>query len=236
MPQNIPLVKVKGIGDSLWVSFDPSQSIEVLLQEFGRVFSQAKNLAANARVVLDSGEDLASEEVVAELTRYLLEEFQVASVECSSCGNSGKREFFKPANRKGQGQQGKVDLSLYHSHSDVHYLSGKVRSGQQITARKHLILLGDVNPGAEVYAGGDILVMGHLRGKVVAGYPDSDAAIVLALDFRPIQVQIGPYVAAGSSEASNGFAEIAYVLDGVIVVDKYLQTDPFGHLPGLKKR
>lgn len=236
MTQSSPMVRVKGVGDSLWVSFDSTQSREVLLQEFERVFRQAKNLAANARIILDPGDNLLSDELVAALSSFLLDEFKVGSVRLSAQDESENRKLSKLTNREEKGQQGKVDLSLYNSHSEVHFLTGKIRSGQQISARKHLILLGDVNPGAEVYAGGDVLIMGHLRGKVVAGYPDSETAIVLALDFRPIQVQIGTYVAAGSSESSSGLAEIAYVVDGTIVVDQYLQTDPFGHLPGLKKR
>ena len=206
------------------------------MQEIERVFGQVKKLAVNARIILDSGENPPAEGMIAELSRVLLEKFEVGAVKQASKDKSELSEFFKLTNRKEQGQQDKVDLSLYNSHSDVHFLTGKVRSGQQISARNHLILLGDVNPGAEVYAGGDVLVMGHLRGKVVAGYPDKDTAIVLALDFRPIQVQIGTYVAAGNSESSNGSAEIAYVVDGAIVVDQYLKTDPFGHLLGLKKR
>ena len=53
-------------------------------------------------------------------------------------------------------------------------------------------------------AGGDILVIGSLCGTAAAGQTDNRDAIILALDFRPIQVKIGSVVAAGLSAVVRG--------------------------------
>jgi septum site-determining protein MinC len=45
---------------------------------------------------------------------------------------------------------------------------GTLRSGDHLTAQGHLLVLGDVNPGARVTAGGDVLVWGRLRGSAHA--------------------------------------------------------------------
>ena len=91
--------------------------------------------------------------------------------------------------------------------------------------------MGDVNPGGQVIAGGDILIMGRLRGNAVAGTPDNEAAIVMALDFRPTQVQIGGFIAAGLPPRPEKVMEYAHVEAGAIIVEDYLKADPFGKLP-----
>ncbi|NJL59972.1 MAG: septum site-determining protein MinC, partial [Desulfobacteraceae bacterium] len=121
--------------------------------------------------------------------------------------------------------------------SEALMLSGRVRSGQKINAKHHLILLGDVNPGAELIAGGDILIMGSFRGIASAGQPDNEDAIVLALDFRPTQIQIAKLMAAGlPSSPHRKHPEFAYIDNGVIVVEEYLEANPFGRLPRIETR
>jgi len=122
--------------------------------------------------------------------------------------------------------------SLIAQHrSDTLVLAGRVRSGQSVRAKKHLIIMGDVNPGCELIAGGDILVIGSLLGTAAAGQPDNGDAIILALDFRPTQVKIGGIVAAGLPAAGQGALEFAQIEDGVIVVDDYLAANPFKRIP-----
>jgi septum site-determining protein MinC len=116
-------------------------------------------------------------------------------------------------------------------------MAGRVRSGMKITAENHLIILGDVNPGGEVYAGGDILVLGSLSGVAVAGQGDGrENSIIFALDFRPNQVQIGGVVAAGMASSSGKHPEFAFVENGAIVVDNYITANPFGKLPVIEER
>jgi septum site-determining protein MinC len=80
-------------------------------------------------------------------------------------------------------------------------------------------------------AGGDILVIGSLLGIAAAGQPDNFGAIILALDFRPIQVKIGGIVAAGLPASGQGVPEYAHIENGAIVVDDYLAANPFKRLP-----
>ena len=54
---------------------------------------------------------------------------------------------------------------------DTLFLRRTIRSGQAVHHASNIVILGDVNPGAEIVAGGDIIVWGVLRGMVHAGYP-----------------------------------------------------------------
>ena len=73
-----------------------------------------------------------------------------------------------------------------------------LRSGTRIEHVGHVVVMGDVNPGAEIVASGNILVWGRLRGAVHAGAdvdqrnPAQNAnAFVCALTMTPSRLQIG---------------------------------------------
>ena len=63
-------------------------------------------------------------------------------------------------------------------------------------------MLGDVNPGAEVVAEGDVVVFGRLRGFVHAGSTGNIRSTIAALDLDSPRIQIGPHVGT-SSEAGQ---------------------------------
>jgi len=67
---------------------------------------------------------------------------------------------------------------------------GYLRSGHRLRRREHIIVIGDINPGAEVISNGDVLVWGRLRGVVHAGAGGDRRALVAALDLEPTQLRI----------------------------------------------
>ena len=58
------------------------------------------------------------------------------------------------------------------------------------------MVIGDVNPGAELIAGGDIAVFGSLRGVAHAGAQGEAGARVYAVDLSPTQLRIATLIAA----------------------------------------
>lgn len=105
---------------------------------------------------------------------------------------------------------------------------GPVRSGVILEHTGHLIIFGDVNPGADVRAEGNIIVLGRLRGTAHAAI-GKDAGFILALQLQPQQLRICRQVArAAEGDASSFITEIAYVSGGQIVVEKYTGKLPAG--------
>ncbi len=92
-----------------------------------------------------------------------------------------------------------------------------IRSGQRLSHPGDLIIVGDVNPGATVTAGGDVMIFGWLRGVVYAGQPDDASRTIYALRFDPSQVRIASVLALGNSEGS-GNPEKALIENGELVV------------------
>jgi septum site-determining protein MinC len=106
---------------------------------------------------------------------------------------------------------------------DTLFLRRTIRSGQAIHHKSNVVVLGDVNPGAEIVAGGDIIVWGVLRGMVHAGYPDNEQATVCALQLSPVQVRIAHLL----SRPPEGFTaqprpEVAIIKQGQIVVETWV--------------
>lgn len=215
-------IRLKGVGDSLWVTLDPAQPLDEIRRELTKLFGRMGHLAANARVVIDTGDSRSPEDLIRPLERFLKESFSVASVTTPPRKRPAGEERIRKKD---------MDRSWQYQRSDVLMLSGRVRSGQKVTARKHLLILGDVNPGGQVAAGGDILVLGSLSGSAAAGQPDNTGSIVLALDFRPTQIQIGNIVAAGLPPAPEKTTEFARVENDEILVEDYLAVKPFSRLP-----
>ncbi len=110
---------------------------------------------------------------------------------------------------------------------DTLFLRRTVRSGQAIHHHSNVVVLGDVNPGAEIVAGGDIIVWGVLRGMVHAGYPDNENAVVCSLLLSPVQLRIGHLL----SRPPEGFEaqprpEVATIRQGQIVVETWVSGRP----------
>lgn len=95
-----------------------------------------------------------------------------------------------------------------------------LRSGRTIHSKGHVVVIGDVNPGAKVIAGGDIIVWGKLRGTVHAGADDNEAAIVCALDMNPNQLRIAGYIVTSPpGKRENIVPEVAFIRDHHIIVE-----------------
>ena len=194
-----PSVKLKGVGEGIRVSLDPSQPIETLQADLRIAFERLKHVAFNARVILEPQGEEEHKELIDGLACFLKENFAVGSVTVPPRKRPQSEERFR--------QQDLVQ-GWQNRRSDALILAGRVRSGQNVTAKKHLVLLGDVNPGGEVIAGGDILILGSLSGTAAAGQPNQGEAVVLALDFRPIQVQISTVIATDFKTAASGVGAV----------------------------
>ncbi|HEY0756235.1 MAG TPA: septum site-determining protein MinC [Ktedonobacteraceae bacterium] len=111
--------------------------------------------------------------------------------------------------------------------SDTLFLRRTVRSGQAIHHHSNVVILGDVNPGAEIVAGKDIIVWGVLRGMVHAGYPDGEGAMVCSLLLAPVQLRIAHLL----SRPPEGLdvqprPEVATIRNGQIVVEAWVNGRP----------
>jgi septum site-determining protein MinC len=96
-----------------------------------------------------------------------------------------------------------------------------LRSGYKVSTHGHVIVIGDVNPGAEVIAGGSIVVWGRLRGVVHAGAEGDVTAVVCALDLEPMQLRIAGLVAIPPKRRGKPEPEMAHIANGQVVAEAW---------------
>ena len=95
-----------------------------------------------------------------------------------------------------------------------------LRGGQAVETEGSVIVFGNVNPGAQITAGGSVDVRGTLRGVVHAGAAGDSTAFIIADHLMPTQIRIANYVARSPDEPEDsGKVERAYVKDGQIVIE-----------------
>ncbi len=78
--------------------------------------------------------------------------------------------------------------------SETKFHKGSLRSGQRIEFEGSLVIIGDVNAGAEVIAGENIVVLGILRGLAHAGAKGNKDAVIEASEIEAVQIRIADKV------------------------------------------
>ena len=114
------------------------------------------------------------------------------------------------------------DEALLENENNARIVYSTLRSGQRVETPYNLVVVGDVNPGADLVAGGDIIVLGSLRGTAHAGAYDEDIQdrVVIALHMQPMQLRIGSIISRGSDDMVQT-TEIARIEERRIVVEAY---------------
>lgn len=106
---------------------------------------------------------------------------------------------------------------------DTILLQRTLRSGQSIRYPGHVVVMGDVNPGAEIVAAGNIVVMGNLRGVAHAGAGGDKGALVAAFRLNPTQLRIANHFtrAPDGNHPEPQQPEVARISGGILVIENY---------------
>lgn len=97
------------------------------------------------------------------------------------------------------------------------FIKSTFRSGESLHHHGDVVVLADVNPGAEIRADGDIVVLGSLKGFVHAGASGDNKSVIIALELPSARFQIGKYHGVAPTSArqkpksSATGPQIAYV-------------------------
>ncbi len=109
--------------------------------------------------------------------------------------------------------------------TDTLTMKGTCRSGTTIHNTGNVLILGDVNPGAEISATKDIIVFGRLAGLAHAG-ATGQKAMITALNLEAPQLRIGKYIRMDppvrKRNRSSWTPEMAFVKDGKIKVEPFV--------------
>lgn len=118
----------------------------------------------------------------------------------------------------------KEEALRWKEENEIVSVTGMIRSGQVLEVPGDLLLIGDVNPGGTVMAGGNIFIMGTLRGVAHAGCFGNEEAVIVASKMLPSQLRISHYLNRAPDrydDEETRVMECAYIDDSSqIVVDQ----------------
>lgn len=126
------------------------------------------------------------------------------------------------SNPRKDSKKAEASVPMAWDDADARIIYATLRSGQKIETEHSLIIVGDINPGAEVVAGGDIIILGSLRGTAHAGAYDETGAgrVIFGLNLQPTQLRIGMVISRGCSSPSK-VPEVARVEGDIIIVEPF---------------
>jgi septum site-determining protein MinC len=214
------LISIKGGRDGLRLRLDDVADWQVLTAALAQQLAQKSGFFAGARLMLEIGDRTLSDAQMAAL----LELMQQHGVQVDSLGATA-RESRDAARASGLATRPLprypgADTPAPTEHDGM-LVTRTVRSGQVLRHHGHITLIGDVNPGGELIAGGSVLIWGRLRGLVHAGALGNAEAVVCALELRPTQLRIADHITRAPEGAGRLSPETARIEGGQIVVEPW---------------
>lgn len=95
-----------------------------------------------------------------------------------------------------------------------------LRSGQKVTYDGAVVVIGDVNAGAQVIAGGDIIILGACRGLAHAGARGDESATITASRIVATQLRIAGLIARAPDDLDKpACVETARIMNEKVVIE-----------------
>ena len=224
-------LQIKGINDGLLISIG-SFSYAEFLNQLETALPEKQAFIQGSRVAVDVGRLKLNEnhisEIAAILSRFEVKLWSLLSEDEGTRQVARKMEL---GTRLG-GSQTDLDgnfLPVTKTKTAVSaplpenlIIKETIRSGKSIHAKGSVVIIGDVNPGAEIIAGGDVVVWGRLRGLVHAGAMGNQTAVICALVLNPTQLRIADQIAIAPEEKQTAvLPEQATIRHGQIVAEPW---------------
>lgn len=210
------LIAIKGSRGGLRLQLDELAAWAEVLEALRGQLGKGANFFHGAQIVIDIGERALDEEQLAAL----LELMRQHGVRPESLASTA-RESRSAARAAGLAARPLVRAPESEERGEAAFVARTVRSGQVVRHHGHISVLGDVNAGAEIIAGGNVIVWGRLRGTVHAGALGDRSAVICALELAPTQLRIADLIARAPEGGAGRFPEVAFVESDQINVEAW---------------
>jgi septum site-determining protein MinC len=223
-------IQIKGIKEGLLVTLGAGKWSELETQILKNI-EDKRNFFQGARVALDVGDhELKAAEIGAlrdKLSEYGVVLWAVLSTSSITKETSKTFGLVTAVNNP------KVELANEAAIRFDTALTGEsavmvhktMRSGFKVSYQGHVVVIGDVNPGAEIIATGSVVVWGWLRGVVHAGAEGNEKAVVCALRLEPTQLRIASYIAVTPKHKGKTIPELAYINKGQVIAEQWTNKE-----------
>ncbi len=212
-------IRIKGkSGGVLEIMMQPSSTYNEIKLAIGDKLNKHKGFfsGSDAKVVF-SGKELTALQKQ-ELKEILRGQLGIVHVAFDTEEYAAPQEAKKQDAEQGDEPNGVTLVSKEYFDAKSVFVTHTLRGGQRIECEGDIVVLGDVNDGAEVIAGGSIAVMGTLRGLAHAGARGRADVVVAANVLAPKQLRISGKIAVFPSDAGSDGPKVAEYKQGSIVI------------------
>ncbi len=218
MSDSNSLIQIKGLRDGLLVSLGNAEWDELRAALMEQIETRG-SFFQGARVAIDVGGQIFHVNELSELRDTLSERgVNLWAVVSESPTTEKTAQLLGLATRisKPRPQEMTRPPVEESSGGSAMWIGRTLRSGTRIEYPGNIVVLGDVNPGAEVVANGSIIVWGRVRGVVHAGVGGDTSACVCGLDLSAAQIRIGGVTTVPSKRSGEARPEKYFLKDGII--------------------
>jgi septum site-determining protein MinC len=224
-----PLTAIKGTKEGLLITISPTAEWSLVTADLAARLDERGGFYAGGQVRVDVGarpvrkDELMSLRALLERRGITLSAISSASATTLDAASAlNLRVGFTTlaaANAPGTADDGEIAFNPEEDGTFGVMIRRTLRGGRTVHSRGHVVVIGDVNPGAEVIAGGDVVVWGKLRGNVHAGANGDETAVICALDMTPTQIRIAGFISMPPAEKRRRpRPEMALIRENRIVV------------------
>ncbi len=218
------LVQIKGIRDGLLITLSEGELPE-LISSLLTLIERDKGFFKGARVALDVGNHVLHAADLGEILNRFSEFDMVLWALISNSPTSERTaQDFGLATRLATAKEERIlpEQRIHLPGEPAVLVQRTLRSGSRVEYAGHVVVIGDVNPGAEIVASGSVVVWGKLRGVVHAGAEGDEKAVVCALEMIPTQLRISGMITVSSKRQGKSKPEIARIDSGQVVIEPWI--------------
>jgi septum site-determining protein MinC len=212
---NDTLIHFKGINEGILVNASEGDWEDRKL-ELLKLVHDKESFFKSARVCLEVGDTILRVKEITQLRDRLsdldvtlwaiLSESEITNNNAQTLGIETSLPAHKEKKEENESDQDAGEKAVL--------VNRTLRAGYRVEAREHIIITGDVNPGAEIVSAGNVIVWGKLKGSAVAGVEGNLQSVVCALELMPTQLRIGEFVFPPVQKKGKTFPEVAYINNG----------------------
>ena len=219
------IVELKGFRDGMRLIIDPAASMEQVEQAIIERMASLGDSLSGLTMNMDLGDRSLNDEEIVRLKSLLNEDYglEVKQIIGDAYDEPKAEKESQITGVPALHGEEHIYNQLAPTHEETRFIRHTLRSGQVERALEgNMVILGDVNPGAEVVAAGDIIVLGKLRGIAHAGALGDTSSIIFALNLLPTQLRIGRFITRPPAEQQlHRKIEIARLEEDTIIVEEF---------------
>ena len=211
MEQITSLVQIKGIRDGLLATFSDAPWEDQYLSLLAQI-GERPAFFQGARLAIDVGSQILKVNDLVDLRDHLSERnITLWAVISESPTTEHTSQLLGLATRISKPRPQEKTHVDAASDDTALFVNKTLRSGTRIEFPGYIVVMGDVNPGAEIVAEGNVIVWGRVRGMIHAGAKGNRSAFICALDLSANQLRIADEVSAMLKPQKDPKPEIASI-------------------------